>query len=103
MLFIYIDLKIIVCISESMLKFSYSNFAIAKGRNNMDEMAQVMMEMEERLEVALSNMEYGTELSQDDVDVIRAACGKPNNKRNNLLQDVFNDFGNVFGGHNASI
>jgi hypothetical protein len=73
----------------------------------MDEMAQVMMEMEERLEVALNNMEYGTELSQDDVDVIRAACGKPNNKRNNhvnqLLRDVINDFGNVFGGQNASI
>jgi hypothetical protein len=75
----------------------------AKGRNNMDEMAQVMMEMEERLEVALDNMEYGTELSQDDVDVIRAACGKPNNKRNVLLQTVFEDFGNVFGGQNASI
>jgi hypothetical protein len=69
----------------------------------MDEMAQVMMEVEERLEIALDNMEYGTELSQDDVDVIRAACGKPNNKRNNLLQNVFNDFGNVFGGKNASI
>ena len=69
----------------------------------MDEMAQVMQEMEERLEVALDNMEYGTELSQDDVDVIRAACGKPNNKRNVLLQSVFEDFGNVFGGQNASI
>ena len=64
----------------------------------MDEMYQVMTEMEERLEVALDNMEYGTELSQDDVDVIRAACGKLNNKRNVLLQNVFNDFGNVFGG-----
>lgn len=66
-------------------------------------MAQIMMEMEKRLEVALDNMEYGTELSQDDIDVIRAACGKPNNKRNNLLQSVFEDFGNVFGGNNASI
>ena len=66
-----------------------------------DEMAQVMEEMEQRLEVALDNMEYGTELSQDDVDVIRAACGKPNNKRNDLLQSVFNDFGSIFGGNNA--
>ena len=64
----------------------------------MSELHQVMLEMEERLEEALQNMEYGTELSQDDVDVIRAACGKPNNKRNNLLQSVFNDFGNIFGG-----
>ena len=69
----------------------------------MDEMAEVMMEVEERLEIALDNMEYGTELSQDDVDVIRAACGKPNNKQNVLLQEMFNDFGNVFGGKNASI
>jgi len=67
----------------------------------MDEMYEVMNEMEQRLEVALDNMEYGTELSQDDVDVIRAACGKPNNKRNNLLQSVFNDFGEIFGGNHA--
>ena len=67
----------------------------------MDELSQVMMEMEERLEMALNNMEYGTELSQDDVDVIRAACGKPNNTRNTLLQDVFDDFGSIFGGNNV--
>jgi hypothetical protein len=64
----------------------------------MDEMYEIMTEMEERLEVALDNMEYNTRLSQDDVDIIRAACGKSNNKRNVLLQNVFNDFGNVFGG-----
>ena len=64
----------------------------------MNDLNQVMFEMEERLEEALQNMEFGTDLSQDDIDVIRAACGKPNNKRNNLLQSVFEDFGNVFGG-----
>ena len=64
----------------------------------MSELNQVMFEMEERLEKALQNMEFGTDLSQDDIDVIRAACGKPNNKRNVLLQSVFEDFGNVFGG-----
>ena len=69
----------------------------------MDELYQVMTEMEQRLEIALDNMEYGTELSQDDVDVIRAACGKPNNKRNNLLQSVFEDFGKVFWGQNVSV
>jgi len=66
----------------------------------MGELNQLMLEMEERLEIALNNMEFGTELEQDDIDVIRAACGKPN--RNVLLQDVFNDFGNVFGGQNAT-
>jgi len=64
----------------------------------MSELHQVMLEMEERLEEALQNMEFGTDLSQDDIDVIRAACGKPNNKRNVLLQNVFEDFGTIFGG-----
>lgn len=67
----------------------------------MDEMHEIMNEMEQRLEIALDNMEYGTELSQDDIDVIRAACGKPNNKRNVLLQSVFDDFGNIFGANHA--
>jgi len=66
----------------------------------MGELNQLMLEMEERLEEALDNMEYGTDLSADDIDVIRAACGKP--KRNVLLQSVFDDFGNVFGGQYAT-
>ena len=68
----------------------------------MGELNQLMLEMEERLEIALNNMEFGTDLDQDDVDVIRAACGKPTNKRNDLLQSVFNDFGDIFGGQNAT-
>ena len=68
------------------------------------ELHQLMLEMEERLEIALDNMEYGTELAQDDIDVIRAACGKP--KRNShvdpLLQDVVNTFANIFGNPLAS-
>ena len=63
----------------------------------MSQLNQLMIEMEERLEIALDNMEFGTDLSQDDIDVIRAACGKPNNKRNVLLQNVFEDFGSIFG------
>jgi hypothetical protein len=69
----------------------------------MDEMYEVMTEMEERLEQALNDMEAGVFLTQDDIDVIRAACGKPNNRRNVLLQSVFNDFGDIFGGKNATI
>jgi hypothetical protein len=64
----------------------------------MGELNQLMLEMEERLEIALDNMEFGTELAQDDIDVIRAACGKPRNSQvNPLLRDVINDFGAVFG------
>ena len=68
--------------------------------NLMGELNQLMLEMEERLEIALDNMEYGTDISADDIDVIRAACGKPNNKRNVLLQSVFDDFGSIFKGNN---
>ena len=65
----------------------------------MGELNQLMLEMEERLEIALNNMEFGTELDQDDIDVIRAACGKPRNSHvNPLLRDVINDFGAIFGG-----
>jgi hypothetical protein len=65
----------------------------------MGELNQLMLEMEERLEIALNNMEFGTELAQDDIDVIRAACGKPRNSQvNPLLRDVINDFGAIFGG-----
>ena len=67
----------------------------------MGELNQLMLEMEERLEIALDNLEYHASfISQDDIDVIRAACGKPT--RNTLLQDVFEDFGNVFGGNYAA-
>ena len=86
-----------------MLIFLYSNFAINFGGSEMDEMYEVMTEMEERLEQALNDMESGVFLTQDDIDVIRAACGKPNNKRNVLLQSVFEDFGNVFGGNHATV
>jgi hypothetical protein len=67
----------------------------------MGELNQLMLEMEQRLEIALDNMEYGTDLSADDIDVIRAACGKPkkrNDHVNPLLRDVINDFGAIFGG-----
>lgn len=63
----------------------------------MDEMNQVMQEMEQRLEQALTDMENGIFLTQDDIDVIRAACGKPKNRRTELLQTVFDDFNDVFG------
>jgi hypothetical protein len=64
----------------------------------MDEMYEVMNEMEQRLELALSDMENGIDLTQDDIDVIRAACGKPRNSHvHPILRDVINDFGNIFG------
>jgi len=44
-------------------------------------------------------MEFGGELSQEQVDCIRQACGKPRNSQvNQVLRDVINDFGTIFGG-----
>ena len=62
----------------------------------MGELNQLMLENEEFLESALDDMEYGGELSQEQVDCIRQACGKP--KHNVVLKEVFNDFGAIFGG-----
>jgi len=64
--------------------------------NFMGELNQLMLEHEEFLESALDDMEYGGELTQEQVDCIRQACGKP--KRNVVLKELFNDFGNIFGG-----
>jgi len=64
-----------------------------------DELSQLMLEHEEFLEKALDDMEFSTEyLTQEQVDCIRQACGKPRNKQvNPLLRDVINDFGKIFG------
>ena len=59
------------------------------------ELNQLMLEHEEFLESALDDMEYGGELSQDQVDCIRQACGKP--KHNKVLSSLFDDFGTIFG------
>ena len=70
----------------------------------MSQLNQLMLEHEEFLESALDDMEFGGELSQEQVDCIRQACGKP--KRNShvdpLLQDVINTFSNIFGNPLAS-
>jgi len=67
----------------------------------MGELNQLMLEHEEFLESALDDMEFGGELSQEQVDCIRQACGKPkkrNSQVNPVLRDVINDFGRIFGG-----
>ena len=66
----------------------------------MSELNQLMLEHEEFLESALDDMEFSNEyLTQEQVDCIRQACGKPRNSHvNPLLRDVINDFGAIFGG-----
>ena len=63
----------------------------------MGELNQLMLEHEEFLETALDDMEYGSvNLTQEQVDCIRQACGKPNRHKNVVLKEIFNDFGNIF-------
>ena len=62
----------------------------------MDELHKLMLEHEEFLEKALDDMEFSNEfMSQEQVDCIRQACGKP--KRNVALKELFDDFGAIFG------
>jgi hypothetical protein len=61
----------------------------------MSELNQLMLEHEEFLESSLDDMEYGGELSQEQVDCIRQACGKP--KHNVVFKELFDDFGAIFG------
>lgn len=71
---------------------------ITKEIKMQNELSQLMLEHEEFLESSLDDMEYGGELTQQQVDCIRQACGKPRNSHvNPLLRDVINDFGNIFG------
>jgi hypothetical protein len=64
-----------------------------------DELSQLMLEHEEFLEQALNDMEFSNEfLTQEQVDCIRQACGKPRNKKpNETLTALFDDFGQIFG------
>lgn len=54
-----------------------------------------MQEQEQRLESALERMEAGDFLSDDDVSVIRWACGKPS-KPKSKLAPVFEDWASIF-------
>ena len=68
----------------------------------IDELSQLMLEHEQQLEEALDAMECGWP-TQNQIAIIRHACGKPRNAHvSPLLRNVINDFGNVFGGQNAT-
>lgn len=54
-----------------------------------------MQEQEQRLESALERMEAGDFLSNDDISVIRWACGKPS-KPKSKLAPVFEDWASIF-------
>jgi hypothetical protein len=60
----------------------------------MGELHQLMLEHEEQLEEALDAMECGWP-TQDQIDIIRHACGKPRIKTS-MLASVFDDFGSIF-------
>ena len=58
-------------------------------------------EHEQFLEQALEDMEYGGNLTDDQVACIRQACGKSKPKQSYvmpIMQEMFEDFSRVFGG-----
>ena len=57
-------------------------------------------EHEQFLEQALEDMEYGGNLTDDQVACIRQACGKSKPRNSHvdpLLQNVINSFADIFG------
>ena len=54
-----------------------------------------MQQQEERLAQALERMESGDFLSDDDVSIIRWACGKPSKSKSNLAP-LFEDWASIF-------
>lgn len=81
-----------------MLRFLYGNFAMQFRGNEMSDLNQLMLEHEEYLENALQDMEFGALLTDDQVACIRQACGKPKQRKNEMLTNLFNDFGTIFRG-----
>ena len=56
-------------------------------------------EHEQFLEQALEDMEYGGNLTDDQVACIRQACGKSKQSYvMPIMQEMFEDFSRVFGG-----
>jgi len=59
-------------------------------------------EFEQKLEEALTNMEFDC-LTSEDIEIIRHACGKPrSHKAESALHNIFEDFATIFGGNNGS-
>ena len=58
-----------------------------------------MSQLEYRLEEALSNLDE-SDMSQEDIDIIHHACGKPRktigDANNEMLDSMFNDFDKIF-------
>lgn len=62
---------------------------------NQDEF-QSILEREQQLDQALERMESGDFLSDDDVSIIRWACGKSKPTPQKELNALFQDWVNVF-------
>ena len=62
---------------------------------NQDEF-QAILEREQQLDQALERMESGDFLSDDDVSIIRWACGKSKPTPQKELNALFQDWATVF-------
>ena len=65
--------------------------------HDQEEYHQAMLERQQIIEQAIFNAERGI-ASDEDFDIIRFECGvKKQSPSSLILQDVFADFGNIFG------
>jgi len=62
---------------------------------NQDE-SVAMQQQEERLEQALERLDKGDFLSDDDVSIIRWACGKSKPNKNKQMTALFQDWATIF-------
>ena len=63
------------------------------------QMMEAQSELEYELTVIFEDLEEGNMLTASQIDTLRYACGFPKKTRvNPVLSEVFNDFGNIFGG-----
>jgi hypothetical protein len=64
----------------------------------MSEQEHDFNSFQEHLERIFKDLEEGTFITADEIGDLRYACGLPSPIRKNpVLHDVFNDFGNCFG------
>jgi hypothetical protein len=70
-----------------------------KTMDDLQELHNEQLKDQERLEIALDKAEHGNVLDFEEIDLIRFYCGLPAKRRvNPVLAEIFNDWGNVFGG-----
>lgn len=54
------------------------------------------MQTEQRLEEVMDKLEAGDGLTNEEIDLVRWACGLPAKNRTNLMTEIFNDWATIW-------